>query len=276
MKWIFYQRNDPRTFLYKFPRHKWMGVTLNFAHGRAWLILLWTLLPVGILLLPAPLLARAQAPIASYVGLFFVYVGVVLLYYFHMAAKEEALLRNCPEKIRRKVSWFESGFGLLCLAAYGFTVLCCHWYIVTGYDLASGRSWIRLAVALKCDDEACRLDPERGLTLYLRYSEPSPEYRHYRLHDDRYSPVYGFGNGISFFGKLEFAWDRFGWSEYAPVREKLRSQTLPAESARALHRRMIDLYHSGSDEAAREAGIAGMLDEARSGESAPADPRTAR
>ena len=34
-------KNDPRVFIYKNPRRKWMGVNFNLAHAKARRVLLW-------------------------------------------------------------------------------------------------------------------------------------------------------------------------------------------------------------------------------------------
>ena len=35
MKTIYYNKNDPKIFVYNHPKHKWLGVTLNLAHAKA-------------------------------------------------------------------------------------------------------------------------------------------------------------------------------------------------------------------------------------------------
>ena len=37
---FYINRDDPRIYVYGHPRHKWLGVTLNLSHRRAWLELL--------------------------------------------------------------------------------------------------------------------------------------------------------------------------------------------------------------------------------------------
>lgn len=265
MKLLFYDKSDPRIFLYKFPRYKWLGVTLNFAHAKAWLVLLWTLLPAGILLLPAPLFIRLQLPAgyaAGYIGLCILYLIGVIICYFRKAAAEEKLREGNPEQIRTNAHWSGWVLGLLCLAAYGALLVCCRWYLVAGEDLASGRPWIRIAIVLTRDSTENPLDPDSGLTLHVFRFAPEPAYRHHRLNDERDSPIWRSGNEITFFGKPVSAWDTFGVSEYGPIRELLRSQTLSAEQARALHRRMIDVYHSPLTQSQRTSEIEKLQKEA--------------
>lgn len=264
VKLFFYNKSDPRIFLYKFPRYKWMGATLNFAHAKAWLVLLWTLLPAGILLLPVPLLTSLRLSTeyaVGYVGLCILYITGIIVYYFHMATVEEKLQESNPEKIKMNAHWSGWVLGLLCLAAYCVLLACCRWYIVTGEDLASGRPWIRFAIVQIQDTTENSLDPDNGLTLYVFRFAPEPVYRHYRLNDERYSPIWMSGDEITFTGKQVSAWDTFGWTEYKLIRERLRSQALPAEQARELHRRMIDVYHSPLSKSQRSSEINRLREE---------------
>lgn len=106
MKLNFFDKNDPRIFLYKLPKHKWMGVTLNFAHVRAWKILFATLLPipliVGIIFALSLLLKpmnntfdwRAWSMVGSSFVLIISYIVVISIYYFRMAAKDALLVKD--------------------------------------------------------------------------------------------------------------------------------------------------------------------------------------
>ena len=41
---VYHNKNDLKIFVYKNPKHKWLGVTLNFAHAKAWRVLLWSII----------------------------------------------------------------------------------------------------------------------------------------------------------------------------------------------------------------------------------------
>ncbi len=49
---FYFCREDPRVFVYKHPRWKWVGVTLNFAHPRSFWILAVTMISVLPAILP--------------------------------------------------------------------------------------------------------------------------------------------------------------------------------------------------------------------------------
>lgn len=49
---VYFCREDPRVFIYKHPRWKWVGVTLNFAHPVAFRIVLLSFLSLLCCLLP--------------------------------------------------------------------------------------------------------------------------------------------------------------------------------------------------------------------------------
>lgn len=101
MKLICCNKNNPRIFVYKCPDHKWMGVTLNFAHWKAWKALFWTLLPI---LLWFPLMRWIIAPrdtvmhVAAAAGLI-VYVVLLSVYYYRRAAEEERMPRFTTRKV---------------------------------------------------------------------------------------------------------------------------------------------------------------------------------
>ncbi len=100
MKLICCNRNNPRIFVYKCPSHKWMGVTLNFAHWKAWKALFWTLLPI---LLWSPLMRRiAPGGVAFHVATVsgvIVYVVLLSVYYYRRAAKEDRMPRFTARKV---------------------------------------------------------------------------------------------------------------------------------------------------------------------------------
>ncbi len=85
---IYVNKDDPRLFIYKHPKWKWVGITLNFAHRASFVILLFTIFSVIVPLLP-PLLARgkAEAHIVSIV-LLFVWLVALTLYYYKRAASD--------------------------------------------------------------------------------------------------------------------------------------------------------------------------------------------
>lgn len=90
-------KNDSRIFLYKMPNHKWMGVTLNFAHSKAWWILFWTMLPM-MLLVCSVILAKAWINPdymviywAAFITVCASYLIGTTVYYFRMAARDDQL-----------------------------------------------------------------------------------------------------------------------------------------------------------------------------------------
>ena len=52
MKLAYFNKDDPKIFVYKCPGRKWMGVTLNFAHPKAWRLLVFMMLFPMVFLLP--------------------------------------------------------------------------------------------------------------------------------------------------------------------------------------------------------------------------------
>ena len=82
---IYVNRDDPRIFIYKHPKWKWFGVTLNFAHWKSFPILLLTLISA---FLPIYLqqLFRNQENFALFLFVYYIlWMLACLLYYFHMA-----------------------------------------------------------------------------------------------------------------------------------------------------------------------------------------------
>ena len=74
--------NDPRTFLYLSPRHKWCGVILNFAYVRSWIYYLLTL--TGILI---GLIAIKDRPLLSLSGLI-LWLTAWQIFYFLAATRD--------------------------------------------------------------------------------------------------------------------------------------------------------------------------------------------
>lgn len=74
--------NDPRTFLYLSPRHKWCGVILNFAYVRSWIYYLLTL--TGILI---ALITVKDYPLISLAGLT-LWLTAWQVFYFLAAARD--------------------------------------------------------------------------------------------------------------------------------------------------------------------------------------------
>lgn len=100
---LYVNPDDPRTFVYKHERWKWMGVTLNFARWRSFRVL------AGIIA-PAPLLGwlvfqlgyavarqrfSPQALMALLLGLEIAYFVAICVYCFRGAAAD---LRRYPGK----------------------------------------------------------------------------------------------------------------------------------------------------------------------------------
>ena len=85
---IFYvNKDDPRIFVYKDQKLKWVGVTLNFAHTASFKILLTTLGSDIIALLPL-LIWRNRTAIFISAGLMAAWLVAVLWYYYRQAARD--------------------------------------------------------------------------------------------------------------------------------------------------------------------------------------------
>ncbi|NLF94987.1 MAG: hypothetical protein GX564_13965 [Oligosphaeraceae bacterium] len=87
---IYINPDDPRVFVYKHDKYKWLGVTFNFARGRSYVALMLILLPV--LLWPLVLILDSQTlptalPVITFLLLYFVWI---CLYCFRGAAKDLA------------------------------------------------------------------------------------------------------------------------------------------------------------------------------------------
>jgi len=96
--WLYYaDPDDPRLYLYKHPRHKWLGVTLNFSHPRAWPVFGITIGSVMPVVIFASVLEwmKSQgldwmagiAGAAFWVGMI-VYVAVLCVHYFRAAERD--------------------------------------------------------------------------------------------------------------------------------------------------------------------------------------------
>lgn len=81
---LYINRDDPRVFVYKHQKWKWMGVTLNFAHFASFPVLLVTLGSVVVPLLP---LWIWKAVVWSSV-LLALWLAAVVVYYFRQAARD--------------------------------------------------------------------------------------------------------------------------------------------------------------------------------------------
>lgn len=87
---IYINAADPRIFVYKHAQHKWVGVTLNFAHVKSYTVLGLTLLPMLVLALLLQLniiILTTPWLLISFLILYFVYICV---YCFYGAAKDLA------------------------------------------------------------------------------------------------------------------------------------------------------------------------------------------
>ncbi|NLZ63513.1 MAG: hypothetical protein GX902_06855 [Lentisphaerae bacterium] len=89
---IYINPDDPRVFVYRHAKYKWMGVTLNFARGRSYVELALILLPI----LLWPLVLKLKGPrlptalpmtTLTFLLLYFVWLCI---YCFRGAAKDLA------------------------------------------------------------------------------------------------------------------------------------------------------------------------------------------
>ena len=102
---FYYNKKDPKVFVYKHPKHKWMGASLNLAHPKAWRFLLCICLPFllgpqvtfGLLLLAMHMqpdwLIKIYLDYPSLLPISFVfpfaaYAISLAIYTFRMAAKD--------------------------------------------------------------------------------------------------------------------------------------------------------------------------------------------
>ena len=84
---IYVNKEDPRLFVYKHQKWKWVGVTLNFAHLKSFPILIITLASVIVPLLPV-LFVRNGIGILLLTILFVLWLIALTWYYYLQAAKD--------------------------------------------------------------------------------------------------------------------------------------------------------------------------------------------
>lgn len=85
---VFYvNKDDPRIFVYKSSKWKWLGVTLNFAHAASFKILLMTIGSDGIALFPLLIWRNRTALFVSLI-LMALWLAAVLWYYYRQAARD--------------------------------------------------------------------------------------------------------------------------------------------------------------------------------------------
>jgi len=95
---IYYNKNDPRVFLYNNPRHKWLGLKPNLAHPKARLFILLSIaVPVAFFLglafvgIVAMLLGkelRGEIILGCFVAILLLPTIVLKIYAYHMAARD--------------------------------------------------------------------------------------------------------------------------------------------------------------------------------------------
>jgi len=95
---IYYNKNDPRVFLYNNPRHKWLGLKPNLAHPKAWLVIILSIaVPVALFLglmfvsLVAMFLGkelRDEIILGSFFAILLLSAIVSNIYAFRMAARD--------------------------------------------------------------------------------------------------------------------------------------------------------------------------------------------
>ena len=84
---IYINKDDPRIFVYKHQKWKWVGITLNFAHAKSLGIFLITLGSVVIPLLPLLVWHKPWAILLTS-SLFVLWVIVLIWYYYREAAAD--------------------------------------------------------------------------------------------------------------------------------------------------------------------------------------------
>ncbi len=84
---IYINKEDPRIFVYKSQKWKWVGVTLNFAHIASLRILLITFGSVIVPLLPV-FCMHNKAGIAASSIIFALWLIALIWYYYRQAAKD--------------------------------------------------------------------------------------------------------------------------------------------------------------------------------------------
>ncbi|MFA6930276.1 MAG: hypothetical protein WCT05_08115 [Lentisphaeria bacterium] len=93
---IYYCREDPRVYIYKHPRWKWVGVTLNFAHPVAFVIVLLSFVSLLCFVLPGVLM---QNTVWIYSGLA-VWSLLLCRYYFRNAERDFQRYANTGSEIK--------------------------------------------------------------------------------------------------------------------------------------------------------------------------------
>ena len=81
---LYINRDDPRVFVYKHQKWKWMGVTLNFAHFASFPILFISL---GSIVIPLSPLWIYRGVVLSLI-LFTLWLAALVVYYFRQAARD--------------------------------------------------------------------------------------------------------------------------------------------------------------------------------------------
>jgi hypothetical protein len=85
---IYVNKDDPRIFVYKHQRWRWVGVTLNFAHASSFLILLFTLASLLLPLIPLLVCVPGKSGGIFSIVLLACWTIALCLYYFHRAEKD--------------------------------------------------------------------------------------------------------------------------------------------------------------------------------------------
>lgn len=83
MKIICCDKDDPRIFVYKDEKHRWLGITFNFAHAESWLWLAGLLLSGFV-----PFFVLFRLHRTAGVLLLLVWLALVVTYSFRRAARE--------------------------------------------------------------------------------------------------------------------------------------------------------------------------------------------
>jgi len=92
---IYINKEDPRIFVYKHQKWKWVGVTLNFAHTKSLGIFFVTLGSAAIPLFPLLIFQKSYAILPSLI-LFVLWLVALIWYYYREAAKDIQLHPGNP------------------------------------------------------------------------------------------------------------------------------------------------------------------------------------
>jgi len=84
---IYINKEDPRLFVYKHQKWKWMGITLNFAHSKSLVLLCATLASAFIPFIPLLVIHNTAAKILSAI-LFLFWFLALLCFYYRQASKD--------------------------------------------------------------------------------------------------------------------------------------------------------------------------------------------